>query len=163
MVFFRAASWKCLAPLSVALIGVLTTGCYTTTKISPLQAMRLDYRFGPSHMVTDEAGVNESIGDSFTVSVTPRGDLPPAWGVWARTAAPIHSPVAIEVRGPMLFLQGEKDAHVAQIPLAYIEEVRVRELSPGKTAGLAVGVTLGAVATAMLTALVVVLATIDLK
>jgi hypothetical protein len=56
----------------------------------------------------------------------------------------------------MMSFQGNGDPRVLNIPLGYVKEVRVRELSGGKTAGLAVGVTLGAAATVMLTALVVI-------
>ena len=44
---------------------------------------------------------------------------------------------------PMLVLQGRNDPGATQVPLAYVQRVRVREYSRGKTAGLAVGLSLG--------------------
>ena len=68
------------------------------------------------------------------------------WAHWGATSSPIKSPLAAEIRGPMLVLQGAKEPSVTQVPLAYVQRVRVREYSAGKTAAVAVGATVGGLA-----------------
>lgn len=135
--------------LAVALIGVMTAGCYTTTMIAPTEVPRLAIAAAPPdepRTVHDLAGNVVTIGDRFTLRIQPRPDLPPAWAQWGELSSPIKSPFAAELRGPMLMLQSQDDPAVVQVPLAYVQHVRVREYSSGKTAGLAIGATVAGIA-----------------
>jgi hypothetical protein len=135
--------------LAVALIGAMTTGCYTTTMISPTEVPRLAVTPaslpGDSHTVQDLDGKLVTIGDTFSLKIDPRPDLPPQWAQWNATAPPIKSPLAAELRGPMLVIQGQQDPMLTQVPLAYVQRVRVREYSHAKTAGFSVGMTLAGI------------------
>jgi hypothetical protein len=136
------------AILSIALIGALTTGCYTTTLIPPREVLLLGVNGSPpgDRVVHDVNGDEVTIGHNITVNVETTPGLPPGWAQWSATAPRIKSPFAAEVRGPLLLLQTEGDPHVTQVPLAYVQQIRVREFSPPKTVGLSIGATVGAVA-----------------
>ncbi|MEO5729852.1 MAG: hypothetical protein ABI134_32815 [Byssovorax sp.] len=139
------ARWP-LQTVAVALIGAMTAGCYTTTLIPPTEVPRLSVNASISdqpHSVRDVTGQVVMIGDDFSIKLEPRPDLPLEWAHWGATSPPIKSPLVAEIRGPMLALQGANDRGVTQVPLAYVQRVRVREYSPGQTAGVAVGATLG--------------------
>jgi hypothetical protein len=142
------SKWQ-LRALAVVLLGAMTTGCYTTTFIPPDQLLRLAVNGsmpGEPRVVHDVDDKPVSIGDSYSVKIDPRPGLPAGWSQWGATSSPIKSPFAAEVRGPLLFIQGEHDAQVTQIPLAYVQQIRVREYSHGKTAAVAIGATLGGIA-----------------
>jgi hypothetical protein len=142
------ARWP-LQTVAVALIGAMTTGCYTTTLIHPMEVPRLSVNGsipGQPHPVRNLSGEVVTIGDEFSLQIDPRADLPPEWAHWGKTAPPIKSPFLAEIRGPMLVLQGAKDPRVIPVPLAYVQQVRVREYSHGQTAGLAIGATVGGLA-----------------
>ena len=132
---------------AVVLIGALTTGCTSTTMISPLALPGLAH--GGSHVAGEPYAVQDldgqvvMVGEPFSVKLDPLPQLPPEWARWSANAPAFESPLQAEIRGPMLVLQGQKSPTATQIPLAYVQRVRVREFSPGKTAGLVVGATLG--------------------
>lgn len=146
--------------ISVALIGAMTTGCYTTTLIPAPEVVRLSVNGAPPgapRVVRDVEGELVTIGEKFTLTIEPRSGLPPAWEQWRATTPPIKSPFAAELRGPMLILQGQADPMVTQVPLAYVQQIRVRELSAGKTAGFVIGVSLGGLAALVGTAFLIAL------
>jgi hypothetical protein len=142
----RPASGGPVQIISIALIGALATGCYTTTVISPKQATRLAVDAmsfpGEPRAVRDLDGEIVILGEKFSVQIEPLPGLPAGWS----QMPPIKSPMTVEVRGPLLLLQGEQDPLPAQIPLAYVQQIQVREYSHRKTAALVVGAILGAVA-----------------
>jgi hypothetical protein len=140
-------AWS-LQTLTVALIGAMTTGCYTTTLIPPDEVLRLAVNGSMPDERRTVHDLNDQvvhIGDSYSVKIDPRPDLPPGWAQWSATAPAIKSPFAAEVRGPMLLFQSERDPQVTQVPLAYVQQIRVREYSHGKTAALSIGLTIGGV------------------
>lgn len=142
------APWP-LQILAVALIGAMTTGCYTTTVIPPGEVLRLAVdgsMAGEPLTVHDVDDKVVFISGRYTVKIDPRPDLPPGWAQWGATSPPIKSPFAAEIRGPLLVLQSEIDPQVTQIPLAYVQQIRVREFSAPKTVGLSIGATAGGVA-----------------
>jgi hypothetical protein len=144
-------------------MGALTTGCYTTTLISPLEAPRLalppPLLAGDGHPLHDLDGNAVNVGKRFSVNVDPRPGLPDEWTKWAATTPPIQSPIDVEVRGPMLVIQGDRDPKPTEVPLAYVQRLRVREYSHGKTAGLVIGVTLGSLFTVAGTFLIAIMST----
>ncbi len=157
----RGDRWP-LQTVAVALIGAMTTGCYTTTLIHPTEVLRLSVNGsipGQPHPVRDLGGKVVTIGDEFSLQIDPRPDLPPEWAHWGKTAPPIKSPFLAEIRGPMLVLQGAKDPRVIPVPLAYVQQVRVREYSHGETAAVAIGATVGGLAALVGLGFLVVLST----
>ena len=134
--------------LALALIGALTSGCYTTTLIPAREVLLLGVNGSPpgDRMVHDVNGDEAIIGHNITVKVEAAKAAPPAWAQWSEAAPLIKSPFAADVRGPLLVLQSENDPHVIQVPLEYVKQIRVREFSPPKTVGLSIGATVGGVA-----------------
>lgn len=157
-----ASSWLPRA-LAVALAGALTTGCYTTTLIAPLEVPRLalppPLMAGDGHPVHDLEGNAVTIGKRFSINIDTRPGLPDEWAKWAATTPPIQSPIDVEVRGPLLVIQGDRDPKPTEVPLAYVQRVRVREFSPGKTAVAVVGVTLGSLLIVAGTLLIAIIST----
>lgn len=144
---------------SLLLIGAMTSGCYTTTLISPTQAPRLavnaPFAPGEDRTVRDLRGEVVTLGESFSATIDTRADLPPEWAQWSANDAKIHSPFTAEIQGPMLVLQPLQQPPKA-VPLGYVKQIRVREYSHGKTAALAIGITAGAVLTVLGGLLIVV-------
>jgi hypothetical protein len=133
--------------LALALIGATTTGCVTTTLVPTKDATRLSddaLTFaGELRAVHDLEGNLVVLGESYDVKLVPSADLPHEWAHWGASAPAIASPLVVEVRGPLLVLQGRHDLSPTQLPLAHVKHLRVQEFSAGATAGLVVGVTLG--------------------
>ena len=158
----RARRWL-VQTASLVLIGALTTGCYTTTLISPLEVSRLalppPLMSGDGHPVHDLDGNVVTIGKRFSINIDPRPGLPDEWAKWAASTPPIQSPIDVEVRGPLLVIQGDRDPKPTEVPLAYVQRVRVREYSHGKTAVLVVGVTLGSLLVVAGTFMIAILST----
>jgi hypothetical protein len=158
----RAPRWL-VQTASLALIGALTTGCYTTTLISPLEVPRLALTppllADDGHDLHDLEGNAVNVGKTFSVKIEPRPGLPDEWVKWAATTPPIRSPIDVEVRGPMLMIKGDRDPKPTEVPLAYVQRVRVREYSHGKTAGLVVGLTVGTLLTVAGTFLIAIMST----
>ncbi|MEP7122081.1 MAG: hypothetical protein ABJE95_14275 [Byssovorax sp.] len=143
---------------TLVLLGAMTTGCTNTTMISPLEVPRLAVTpplLGSSdHPLHDLDGRPVTMGKRFSIRLDPRPDLPPEWGMWASAVRSIDSPIDVEVRGPMLSLRGARDLDPVEVPLAYVQRVRVIEYSHGKTAGLSIGLTLGAFTVGVLVVLI---------
>ena len=133
--------------LPLALIGAMTTGCTTTTLIPATQAPRLavDALSFPGELraVRNVDGELVVIGERFTAQIETVPGLPSGWASWSENQAVVKSPFAVEVRGPTLTLQG-LHARPVEVPLAYVKQIRVRELSVGNTVGLVLGLVAGA-------------------
>jgi hypothetical protein len=133
--------------LSLALIGAMTTGCTTTTLIPVTQAPRLavnalSFR-DELRAVRNVDGQLVVIGESFTAHVEMAPNLPGGWAPWSGTEAVIKSPFMVEMRPTTLMLQRAYERPV-EVPLAYVKQIRVRELSVGNTVGLVLGLVAGA-------------------
>ena len=76
-----------LRALPLALIGAMTTGCYTTTLVLPQSlpylAGNASFVVGEDHPVQDLDGKVVMIGEQFTVKLDPRPDLPAEWARWS--------------------------------------------------------------------------------
>lgn len=134
--------------LVVALLGVMTTGCYTTTIIPAKQASRLavDALSLPDELraVRNVDGEIIVIGESFTAQIEVAPGLPSGWAQWSGMEAVVHSPFAVAVRGPDLVFSPSGRPEV-KAPLAYVKQIRVREFSPSNTVGLVLGIVAGGV------------------
>jgi hypothetical protein len=152
-----------LRALPLVLIGALTTACSTTTMISPLSLPGLSHHAshvaGEPYAVQDLDGNLVMVDEPFSVKLEPLPVLAPEWARWSANAPAIESPLGAEIHGPMLVLQGQTSSRAIQVPLAYVQRVRVREFSPGKTAGLVVGATLGGLFVVAGTVLIAILST----
>jgi hypothetical protein len=133
--------------LPLALIGAMTTGCTTTTLIPATQAPRLavDALSFPGELraVRNLDGEMVVIGEKFTAQIETVPGLPAGWAYWSENQAVLKSPFSVEVRGPTLVLQ-RASAPPAVVPLAYVKQIRVREVSVGNTVGLVLGLVAGA-------------------
>ncbi|MEP7122080.1 MAG: hypothetical protein ABJE95_14270 [Byssovorax sp.] len=143
--------------LAIALIGAASTGCYTTTLIPPKQASRLAVDAltlpGEFRAVRDIDGEVVVLGEDFTAQIETKPDLPAEWAAWNAKEGPVQSPFAVHELGPILVFQHVAERPV-EAPLAYVKQIRVREFSSGKTAGLVIGTTLAVGLAALIAVLV---------
>lgn len=132
--------------LVVALLGAMTTGCYTTTLIPAKQASRLavDALSFPDELraVRNVDGEIVVIGESFTAQIEVVPGLASGWAQWSEKEAVVHSPFAVDVRGSNLVFSPSGQPEV-EAPLAYVKQIRVREFSTSNTVGLVLGIMAG--------------------
>ncbi|MEP7121724.1 MAG: hypothetical protein ABJE95_12470 [Byssovorax sp.] len=133
--------------LALALIGAMTTGCYTTTLIPPNQASRLAVDAlslpGELRAVRNVDGEMVVIGESFTAQIEVVPGLAGGWAQWSERRAVVHSPFTVDVRGSNLVFSPPRQPEV-EAPLDYVKQIRVSEFSTGNTVGCVLGLMAGA-------------------
>jgi hypothetical protein len=129
--------------LAAALCLGLLSGCSSTTRIPPMEVLRLSATAPTAsevRWVQGMDGIPARIGSSYSLNLIPRWDLLPAWTPSPSALQSFKSPFLARLDGPMLVLQNEGEAPVA-VPLVSLQEAQVREFSAGKTVAVALGST----------------------